>query len=232
MSKSKTERKKKRKREKSSGSLLTSEDRDLDQTKVQVEGIQERINIDQSCIEKKKKKKKRRKKNACEGPQTLGTRYSIGTPTNSIDPSATVIPTPVQQQEQSENTVKDSGVSSEKLPKKTKKKKKKKKRNSSSGSLDKIRNDDENSGDKIGSKRGEAAGIDTEDEIVLEGSMVMDVLVLIDRANAKVYSATEELLENGERKQIGRLDGNGQVVLFQKNEEKRENGTIQFALLY
>lgn len=228
MSKSKTERKKKRKREKSSRSLLASEDRDLDNTEVQVEDIQKRIKIDENCIEKKKKKKKRRKKNACEGPQTLGKRDST---THSIDPSATVIPTPVQQQEQSENTAKDSEVSSNKLPNKTKKKKKKKSRNSSGGSLDKIRNDDENSGDTIGSKRGEVADIETGDEIVLEGSMVMDVLVLIDRANAKVYSATEELSENGERKQIGSLDGNGQVVLFQKTEERRENGKIQFALL-
>ena len=62
MSKSKTERKKKRKREKSSRSLLASEDRGLDNTEVQVEGIHERIKIDENCIEKKKKKKKRRKK--------------------------------------------------------------------------------------------------------------------------------------------------------------------------
>ncbi len=220
MSKPKTQRKKKRKREKSSESLLTAEDRQLDRTEVQAGDLREGIDADSNCAERAKKKKKRRKNSANKGEKTLGKRDSIGTKSNSIDVSLTH----AGVQEQKEDTTKNSIVSSERLLKKSKKKKKK--RNPSGDSLDKIRNDDENTVDKVGSHGGEMAENDTGNETVLEGSMVMDVLVLIDRASAKVFSATEELLENGDRKQIGRLDGNGEVVLFQNTEEKQEKGEI------
>jgi hypothetical protein len=60
--------------------------------------------------------------------------------------------------------------------------------------------------------------INTENE--LEGSMIStNVFVLIDRKACKVYSSTE-LLHNGERKQVGKLDDNGRVILLQEQSEE------------
>ena len=54
----------------------------------------------------------------------------------------------------------------------------------------------------------------------LEGSMIStNVFVLIDRKAGKVYSSTE-LLHNGERKQVGKLDDNGRVILLQEEFEE------------
>ena len=54
----------------------------------------------------------------------------------------------------------------------------------------------------------------------LEGSMIStNVFVLIDRKAGKVYSSTE-LLPNGERKQVGKLDDNGRVILLQEEFEE------------
>jgi len=72
-----------------------------------------------------------------------------------------------------------------------------------------------------------AAGLqddDTNDDNELEGSVISnDVFVLIDRKKRKIYSSTE-LLQNGERKPVGKLDDNGRVVLFQ--EELKEKNSL------
>lgn len=72
-----------------------------------------------------------------------------------------------------------------------------------------------------------AAGLqddDTNNENELEGSVISnDVFVLIDRKKRKIYSSTE-LLQNGERKPVGKLDDNGRVVLFQ--EELKEKNSL------
>lgn len=54
---------------------------------------------------------------------------------------------------------------------------------------------------------------EAEDEPILEGSMIDGQMILIDRANKKVFSGLE-VLENGDRKQIGVLDGSGMVQLY------------------
>jgi hypothetical protein len=48
----------------------------------------------------------------------------------------------------------------------------------------------------------------------LEGAMVDDQMVLIDRTTGKVYSSTEQL-ENGERKEIGCVGKNGVAILLE-----------------
>jgi len=64
---------------------------------------------------------------------------------------------------------------------------------------------------------------DTNNENELEGSMISnDVFVLIDQKRRKVYSSTE-LLQNGERKIVGKVDDNGRVVLFQKELEEENS---------
>mmetsp|Transcript_11959 Transcript_11959/g.24692 ORF Transcript_11959/g.24692 Transcript_11959/m.24692 type:complete len:331 (+) Transcript_11959:2-994(+) len=90
-------------------------------------------------------------------------------------------------------------------------------------------NDDKN-GVNIDFHNGKVGDDTNENEIILEGSMVSDTLVLIDRKAGRVYSATEERLDNGERKQVGRLDGKGQVVLFHKIDERENEGMDSQAL--
>jgi hypothetical protein len=48
----------------------------------------------------------------------------------------------------------------------------------------------------------------------LEGAMVDDQMVLIDRTTGKVYSSTEQL-ENGDRKEIGCVGKNGVAILLE-----------------
>lgn len=126
-------------------------------------------------------------------------------------------------QRQSERFSKMPTRESERVPKKRKKKKRSRKDLSSSFSSSNHRNNDEDDDEDASQKYFNEEKITNEkidDEIVLEGSIVSDVLVLIDRKARRVYSATEERLQNGERKQVGSLDGNGQVVFFHKTEEK------------
>lgn len=57
-----------------------------------------------------------------------------------------------------------------------------------------------------------------EEDFILEGSMVSDIFVLIDRKAGRVYSATDRL-QNGDRRQIGSLNEKGEVVLSPRTEE-------------
>ncbi|KAG7338694.1 hypothetical protein IV203_006330 [Nitzschia inconspicua] len=59
---------------------------------------------------------------------------------------------------------------------------------------------------------------------VLEGAMVEKnkIMVLIDRKNGKVYSATERR-KNGKRKRVGTLDKEGEVVWKKKKQEAKQS---------
>jgi hypothetical protein len=56
-------------------------------------------------------------------------------------------------------------------------------------------------------------------EPALEGSMIGDTMVLIDRSNGKVYSATDRL-ENGKLKYIGILSKSGSIELHKSANGK------------
>jgi len=226
MSKSQTQSKKKRKREKISRS--SSEDLQLEQGHKSGSGpdeIQDDINVDNkgaeknSVVKKRKKKKKTKSARDCQGEKT-STSDSI----ESVAKSASA----AEQQQ------KDPVEETQKLAKQKRKKKKKKRKRqniSSTGvsSSDEPLNNDDSGGSKV-DFHGEDGGDNGVNETVLEGSMVSDILVLIDRKAGKVYSATEERLENGERKEVGRLDGKGQVVLFHNTEEAENEEKDQKAL--
>lgn len=214
MSKSQTQSKKKRKREKISRS--SSEDQHLGQGRKSGSEPDESNELDSTFSEKKsdvkKRKKKKKTKNArdCKGEQASS---------DTIEHMTKSVSDAYQQQ-------KDSVEETQKLAiQKSKKKKKRKRQDTSSigfSSSDDPVNNDDSGGSKVGFHVEEDGGDNDVSEIMLEGSMVSGILVLIDRKAGKVYSATEERLENGERKEVGRLNGNGQVVLFRK---KGENGT-------
>lgn len=217
MSKS-TQSKKKRKREKISRSLPSSEDQQQDRGQRSESGSVKRFQEDSKAddtgakknieAKKGKKKKKAKKSRDCKVEQAS---------CDAIESAAKLASDADQQ-------LNDSAKETTTYPKQKKKKKRKKRtRQDESSSSDHPMNDD-NNGVQIDFHSGKVGDETNENEIILEGSMVSDTLVLIDRKAGRVYSATEERLDNGERKQVGRLDGEGQVVLFHKTDE-RENGT-------
>jgi hypothetical protein len=60
----------------------------------------------------------------------------------------------------------------------------------------------------------------------LEGQMVGDTMVLIDRASGKIFSAFERLEESGDRKQIGTIQ-NGDIQLYSQQEDDLKRSNIQ-----
>lgn len=111
----------------------------------------------------------------------------------------TTIPSPHGDQLDNVPTKKKKG--------KEKKKKKKKMRQRTNEKGSKTRKDGNSS---------DVEGLNTSDSsVTLEGCLVDDVLVLIDRSKGIVYSATD-VSENGNRKEVGKLDNDGGVVFFQK----------------
>jgi hypothetical protein len=105
---------------------------------------------------------------------------------------------------------------------KREKKKKKKKRNRSSSKEHKAADNDRPRKNKKKSKVKDEDTVENSPdplpEPALEGSMIGDNMVLIDRNNGKVYSATDRL-ENGKLKDIGILSKSGSIELH-----KSENG--------
>jgi len=218
---------KKRKREQKVRSPPSSKDLQLDQKKSEAAVFRKGIDVDDTKREKHREKTTKKSADNCEKKQTSGKvddKDSCNGEINTIEPATTL--TSDGQQQQNEHTLDDSA-------KKKKKKKKKRKirqvRSSSTVILSNSKSNGSYSGGDVDSHNGKIGDHNKEDEPVLEGSMVSDVLVLIDRKTGRVFSATEERLKNGERKQVGCLDGKGQVELFQKPEE-RENG--EYILFY
>jgi hypothetical protein len=229
-----SESNKKRKRGGISRSLPSSEDQQLDREhqNQSVERLREEIQVDDKDDNKSKKKKKRKQKKKMnlwdykEQERSL----KVGDESNNdgrigvIEPAGKL--TSAVQQRQNEHSLKNPTRETERSPKKKKRKKKKRAKqvlSSSVCSSDHPNNDDDCDGSKKDVNNENIADNNNEDGIVLEGSMVADSLVLIDRKAGRVYSATDERLQNGDRKQVGRLDGKGRVVLFPRTEE-RENG--------
>lgn len=232
MSKSKSHSNKKRKRDRKSRSLSSSEGQQLEQAhrNQSVEELRDEIKVDDTdCPKNREKKKRKKEKRSKENQPSL---ELVDGKDNSDDRIDTIEPArkPASAVQQGQ---KNSTTEPERLPKKRNKKKKKKKRSQQILSSSVSTSHDDDAEGKIDSNNEATTdemnedealeGSMVSDEIVLEGSMVSDILVLIDRKNGRVYSATEEPLPNGERKQVGSLDGKGQVVLFRKTEE-RENG--------
>jgi len=217
---------KKRKREQKIRSPPSSKDLQLDQKKSEAAVFRKGIDVDDTKREKHREKTTKKSADNCEKKQTSGKvddKDSCNGEINTIEPATTL--TSDGQQQQNEHTLDDSA-------KKKKKKKKKRKirqvRSSSTVILSNSKSNGSYSGGDVDSHNGKIGDHNKEDEPVLEGSMVSDVLVLIDRKTGRVFSATEERLKNGERKQVGCLDGKGQVELFQKPEE-RENDALAFS---
>jgi len=223
--------KKKRKQEEQSRSLSSSEDQqqDLGRQNHSFERVREEIVADDKDAYKnrdnKKRKKKKRKKNfrdykeqqpslkegdGCNNNGRIGVMEHTGKLTYAV------------QQRQNEHSLKNSWRETETLPKKRKKKRARQTLSSCVCSTDHLTKNDDDDGSKKDFKNENIIDDNDEDKITLEGSMVSDILILIDRKAGRVYSATEERLQNGERKQVGRLDGKGRIVLFLKTEE-REN---------
>ena len=211
-----TQSKKKRKRERISRSVPSSEDQQQDRGHRNESGSAKRFQEDSEVDDtgakknrednKAKKKRKAKKSRDCKGEQV-----SCG----AIESAAKLASEGDQQ-------LNDSAKETTTSPKQRKNKKKRTRQVESTSSVHPM-NDDKN-GVNIDFHNGKVGDDTNENEIILEGSMVSDTLVLIDRKAGRVYSATEDRLDNGERKQVGRLDGKGQVVLFHKIDE-RENGT-------
>lgn len=77
----------------------------------------------------------------------------------------------------------------------------------------------------------ESEEVCTNDETVLEGLMISEKgFVLVNRKAGKVYSATEQLSHNGERKQIGKLDDEGRVVIFQNTEKDVADSSVNLRM--
>ena len=226
---------KKRKRGGISRSLSSSEDQQLDREhqNQSVGKKREEIQVDDKDAKTNKKNKKRKKNKKTnlrddkEEEQSLkvGDESSNDGTIGAIEPTGKL--TPTVQQRQNEDSLKNPTRETERSSKKKKRKKKKRAKqvlSSSVCSSDHPNNDDDHDGSKKDINNESIADNNSnEDGIVLEGSMVADILVLIDRKAGRVYSATDERLQNGNRKQVGRLDEKGQVVLFPSTEE-RENG--------
>eukprot|EP00980_Cylindrotheca_fusiformis_P025823 scaffold14691_cov143-Cylindrotheca_fusiformis.AAC.1 len=104
------------------------------------------------------------------------------------------------------------------------KKKKKKRKHHHLGSDNSTRHDDGSNDHprkkkkKKDMKVEEAGAAVAEPDVALEGHMVGDMMVLVDRSTGIVFSATERS-ENGQRKDIGRLSKLGSIELHMKQEE-------------
>ncbi|VEU40773.1 unnamed protein product [Pseudo-nitzschia multistriata] len=207
--------KKKRKREDEKPLALTSvgiESNDkqeyFDEKGTTTETIADDNNTDKSSKRNKKQNKKRKKRKIEDKEQhcsSLKEKNSTDYDTNGVTNRAENSPPSLQQE-----------TATDRAPSSKKKKRKKKKNNKISEQNSPGKNKDEDVEHFDNTNYNDVIN----DEVVLEGAMISELFVLIDRKGGKVYSATEQRLENGNRQQIGCLDGNGGVVIFQKTEEK------------
>jgi hypothetical protein len=228
MTKKKTKTNQKRKRVEKSGPSSHCEDPKLNrghknQSAEKLEDIE--VDKDVSSVRNKKERKTKKTNKRDDKKEMPIDReddgYKSDIKVGIIEPTGKS--TSAVQQRQSERFSKKSMRESERLPKKRKKEKRSQKDLPSSFSSFNHRNYDEDDDEEASQKDFDEEKITNEkidDEVVLEGSIVSDILLLIDRKAGRVYSAIEERLQNGERKQVGRLDGNGQVVFFHKTVEK------------
>jgi len=228
-SRSNSSTKKKRKREdenETESSLLPSsegEPNDRRQDPSLKEAIAEtKTKPDDKSSHGNKRQKKKRKKRAIhnverqsspkEGNDKGGDRSL-----SAIKTTGNSSPVLKQQQQQDNDQTLETSTRLVTESRHKKKRKKKKKKRAPQEQLT-TNNDDDGDGG-VDDANGTNNNDNVDDEVVLEGSMISDIFVLIDRKGGKVYSATEQRLENGERKLVGRLDEKGGVVLFPKNEQ-------------
>ena len=151
------------------------------------------------------RKKKRRKNNNISVQEEREPRSQY---VDSIDPNvAPELPNIASIDGETGNAPNPSIDENVKLKKKKAKKKRKKKKSNEVGIVSVERGDNVTNDEEDGPSTSE-----------LEGCLNSDnEMVLIDRANQKVYSGVERLA-NDNLKQIGTLDTNGKIVLFKNTE--------------
>ena len=215
--KTKTQSTKKRKREKAP-TLSISHDQQINQKNQNASDGKEReeISLHEEGVYSNRKETKRKKKTT----KQKSSRKVADDQNNNrkIDSTEFIAKrTPMVPQQQGEESLHNRSKERERL---RKKRKKKRKRALSPSAC--LRDDGENE-----TKSAFETIVDDKNDMnesTLEGSLVSNVLVLIDRKARKVYSATGGRLQNGERKVVGCLDEEGQVVLY-PTTAKVKNGT-------